>query len=229
MVVLHKRVSLLCLIGATITGHSCAFLLPSGLSFNHARQSTFSLKSTSVSNNVDLEMLPEIRSTVFEKDGGEQAWTESTEIIKNALYSSFSTDQTSEVELVLATAFSWKAYVKASPMMRKYQNPKLPDPTQIQQAIEWLRTGPLELPDDVIRDNIQAHPKTFLMDPQSSYKKAISSAPRKYRDPSVFKQALETDPTVLQVTYNCADDGCISECGSCWVTYRNRLAFGDSI
>ena len=40
---------------------------------------------------------------------------------------------------------------------------------------------------------------------------------------TVLKYLIQNDPNVLQVTFNCGDEGCQSECGSCWVTYENRL------
>ena len=76
---------------------------------------------------------------------------------------------------------------------------------------------------DQIRRNVEQHPEIYLREPNVMYRKVLGSAPRKYRDDSALKFLIETDPTVLQVTFNCGDEGCQSECGSCWVTYENRL------
>ena len=182
------------------------------------------LSSTSSNTiNADFDILPEIRSAVYENENGENQWKESIQMIQSEIHDDSIDEE--ELELQLATAFRWKAYVKASKTMRKYQNPKIPDPMKIQEALVWLQTGPLELTKEQLWKNIQNHPQTYLLDPQSSFQKAMGSAPKKYRDPTILTKLIEEDPSVLQVSYNCADDGCASECGNCWVAYGNRLSF----
>jgi hypothetical protein len=160
------------------------------------------------------DFLPAVREAVLEA-GGEAAWKESTE----ALSSLFNIE---EAELCLADAFGWKGWVKASSMTKRYQRTKMPDAVKIIEALEWLREGPLELNEEQMQSSITKYPKTYLDAPNESYRKALGTAPRKYRDH--LKELVRQDPTVLQVTYNCDGEGCSSECGSCWVSYENRLA-----
>jgi len=181
------------------------------------------LKSTSTETDLDIDLLTEVRSEIFSRDGGEDAWTETTSYLTNDVFDSSLSQE--EVELLLATTFRWKAYVKASSIMKKYQYPTLPDPAKIKQGVEWLKEGLLEMSMEQICKNIQSLPHTYLKDPEGSYKKALGSAPKKYRDASTLKALIEHDPAVLGITVNCADEGCASECGSCWVAYGNRFPF----
>jgi hypothetical protein len=160
------------------------------------------------------DFLPAVREAVLEA-GGETAWKESTE----ALSKFFDTE---EAELYLADAFGWKGWAKASDTTKKYQRPKLPDAVKIIEALEWLREGPLELNEEQMQSSIAKYPKTYLDSPSDSYRKAMGTAPRKYRNH--LKELIREDPTVLQVTYNCDGEGCASECGSCWVSYESRLS-----
>lgn len=163
------------------------------------------------------DILPEIRDEIMEREGHLQQWDESIKILSHLF------ENEEDAELHLADAFRWKAWAVASDMMKKYQRPSLPNAKTIQEGIDWLRDGPLEMNTDQIRRNVEQHPEIYLREPNVMYRKVLGSAPRKYRDDSALKFLIETDPTVLQVTFNCGDEGCQSECGSCWVTYENRL------
>jgi hypothetical protein len=149
--------------------------------------------------------------------GGEQAWKESTRVLSEIF------ELEEDAESCLAAAFSWKDWAKASDTMKRYQNPVLPDAAKVQEALVWLKDGPLELTEDQVRSSIRDYPKIYLVEPYEFYRKTMGSAPRKYRDPFVLKELIKDDPNVLQVTYNCDGEGCASECGSCWVSYANSL------
>lgn len=169
------------------------------------------------SSSTEMEgLLPVIRTAVAEA-GGEEAWKESTQVISEL----FECEE--EAELCLATAFNWRAWAKASDTMKRYQKTRLPDATKIQEALTWLKEGPLELNGNQLRNSIRDYPNIYLVEPMTFYRKTMGSAPRKYRDPSILKELITDDPNVLQVTYNCDGEGCASECGSCWVSYENRL------
>jgi hypothetical protein len=174
-----------------------------------------SLTAASMSSNPN-DLLPIIREAVLEA-GGEQAWKESTQLLSGLFESE------EDAELCLADAFSWKAWAKASDMMKRYQSPVLPDAAKVQEALVWLKEGPLELNDNQMRSSIRDYPKIYLVEPNEFYRKTMGSAPRKYRDPFILKELIKDDPNVLQVTFNCDGEGCASECGSCWVSYENRL------
>lgn len=164
-----------------------------------------------------VDLLPEIREAVTAAEGA-GGWEASVRILSELFESS---DE--EAELVLADAFRWKSWAAASDMMRRYQKPVLPETDQVREALEWLRDGPLELTEGQIRSNILSHPQIYLVKPDKAYKQVLGSAPRKYRDATTLKFLIEEDPTILQVWYNCDEEGCQSECGSCWVAYENRL------
>lgn len=168
-------------------------------------------------SSADMDLLPEIREAVTDADGA-GAWEESVQILSELFESS-----EEEAEFVLADAFRWKSWAVASEMMRRYQKPVLPEKDKVKEALEWLREGPLELTDGQIRSNILSHPQIYLVEPEKAFKKVLGSAPRKYRDATALKFLIEDDPTILQVWYNCDEEGCQSECGSCWVAYENRL------
>jgi hypothetical protein len=167
------------------------------------------------------DFLPAVREAVLEA-GGEAAWKESTEALSSSLFN----NNIEEAELCLADAFGWKAWVKASSMTKRFQRTKMPDAVKIIEALEWLREGPLELNEEQMQSSIKKYPKTYLDAPNESYRKALGTAPRKYRDH--LKELVRQDPDVLQVTYNCDGEGCASECGSCWVSYENRASIKSS-
>lgn len=171
----------------------------------------------SISTDPNVDLLPDIREAVMEADG-EQAWKESAQVLSDLFDSS-----EEEAELYLADAFRWKAWAKASDMMKRFQKPVLPDAAKVRDTLVWLKEGPLELNDEQVRSNIRDYPGIYLVEPKESYRKVLGSAPRKYRDATVLKELISDDPNILQVTFNCDGEGCQSECGSCWVAYENRL------
>lgn len=185
--------------------------------YNPLKSNRRSLLNAAAISSADLDLLPEIREAVMDAGGAEE-WEESAKVLSELFESS-----EEESELVLADAFRWKAWAMASGMMRRYQKPVLPEKDKVIEALGWLKDGPLELTDGQIRSNILSHPQIYLVEPDKAYKKVLGSAPRKYRDATTLKFLIEDDPTILQVWYNCDEEGCQSECGSCWVAYENRL------
>ena len=125
--------------------------------------------------------------------------------------------------MYLSDAYRWKAWAVASTTMRKYQRPTMPSPDDLRASLDFLADEPLQLTPDQILANVRKYPQIYLREPEKSYKKVLGSAPRRYRSDDVLKQFIEHDPNVLQVTFNCDGEGCQSECGSCWVSYENRL------
>ena len=130
----------------------------------------------------DVDLLPEIRNEIIEREGQLQAWEDSVQIISDLFNEEDeSSSEESEAELYLADAFRWKAWASATEMTRKYQRPVLPNADKLQEGLNWLRDGPLEMNDEMIRSNIRQYPGIYLREPHVLYKKVLGSAPRKYR------------------------------------------------
>ena len=130
----------------------------------------------------DVDLLPEIRNEILEREGQLQAWEESVQIISDLFNEEDeSSSEESEAELYIADAFRWKAWASATEMTRKYQRPVLPNADKLQEGLNWLRDGPLEMNDEMIRSNIRQYPGIYLREPDVFYKKVLGSAPRKYR------------------------------------------------
>lgn len=80
------------------------------------------------------------------------------------------------------------------------------------------------VPREVLQAGILQYPEAYLVAPQRNYERALKTAPSAYRDPDQFRALLCRDPSVLQCTYNCADSGCNSDCGNCWVSFEYKSA-----
>jgi len=128
-----------------------------------------------------------------------------------------------EAELRLAEATRWKAWATVtSDIARKYTQTTIPKPDEINETINWLQAEPLALTQEQMVAAIRRYPETYLKSPADNYKKALNVAPRQWRQsPEEFAKLVREQPRVMSLTYNCEDDGCQSECGSCWVTFRN--------
>lgn len=174
---------------------------------------------SSVSSSTPEEILSTVRQALAEEGSHLEDWDASVDFLASFL----ETDNPQDAALCLATATSWKSWAIAGKFARKYIQTVTPTPELLQHAVTWLEEGPLALESSLIHEYIRQHPHIYLMEPDVLYKKALGAAPRKYRDPAVFRECILRDPTVLQVTYNCEDEGCAANCGSCWVTYSNRL------
>lgn len=170
------------------------------------------------------ELLPTVREGIEEK-GATQEWNACAELLAaNVLVASgdSESDAVMEAEILLASALEWRGWARVtSTIARKYMRPKLPSSEQLQAALDWLRNGPLEMTDPInLANAIKESPTAYLVDPEAAYKTALETAPKHYKDPETFKALLMEDPSVLECSYNCADDGCNSNCGNCWVTYE---------
>ena len=129
-------------------------------------------------------------------------------------------DDKDVVEMAYATALNWKGWAMSSEGMRKFiPKPYGPDVEKLEAALAWLNGEPLSLSSDQLSFAIQEYPRTYLVDPKASYDKSLSVAPDDYQDRTAFTELVRQDLKALGNTYNCADGGCASECGSCWVTY----------
>lgn len=167
----------------------------------------------------DEELLPAIRTAVAEA-GGKDAWNESSQHLSEFTSGKISIEQ---AEVCLSKAYKWRAFaVVKSALARKYIETEVPNVSKLQESLSWLTTEPLSLDEDRLCAAIIEHPEAYLLQPQETYQTALACAPAKYKDPVDFKARLLEDASVLTCTYNCADDGCASECGNCWVSYEMR-------
>ena len=169
---------------------STTYVPPSVISQKQSSSSSSVIVLAS-SSTTDVDLLSEIRDEIIEREGQLQSWEDSIQVLTDLFKEEDETEESqhnNNVELYLADAFRWKAWASASETMRKYQRPVMPDADTIQEGITWLKDGPLEMKDEIIRRNIQKHPEIYLREPNKLYKKVIGSAPRKYRDDSILKQ-----------------------------------------
>ena len=168
---------------------------------------------------LDDDLLAVVREGIADVAGDLDAWEESI-----ALLSSEVSMNVKDAEHCLVDALGWKSWAKASKSFRKYQKPRQPNTTKLREALVWLREGPLKLNVDQLRSVIQDKPKVYLDGPEETYKMVLTSAPQKFKDPSVLNAMILDDPRVMECTYNCdiGDSGCLAECGNCWVTYGKR-------
>ena len=164
----------------------------------------------------DEELLPAVREGVAEKDALDE-WNSCVEFLAGDI----GVDHL-QAEILLAAALEWRGWARVtSALARKYMKPKTPDLQQLQTALSWLREGPLALTDSaILKEAIEKSPTAYLVDPAAAYAEALDTAPAKYKDADAFQALLMEDPSVLECSYNCVDDGCASECGNCWVSYE---------
>ena len=164
----------------------------------------------------DIERLPAIRDGVTEA-GGEEEWKKAV----SRLTSVMEVDQ-DEAEVLIADATNWKGWAMcSSDLMRKYIKCQIPDADKLEEALNWLKDGPLELDQQQLCAAIRQLPKVYLTDPENSYKLALKAAPEEFKNPEIYRTLVLEDPLALQCTYNCSEDGCNSECGNCWVSFQN--------
>jgi hypothetical protein len=169
------------------------------------------------STAVEYPYLETVREGILEA-GFEHVWNESAETLAESI-----SIELVEAEACLAQAWKWKNWaVTTSKIARKYVKTVEPDQEALKTSLNWLKDGPLALNHELIRDAILKYPEAYLACPEQNYKKALEVAPLEYQDPSEFRDLLLKDPSVLLCTYNCADGGCNSECGNCWVSFKIR-------
>ena len=159
------------------------------------------------------DYLESVRDGVQEAGFGD-AWTQAASKLSESTELNME-----EAEDCLARAWNWKNWaICSSPIARKYIKPQDPNVESIVTALEWV-TEHLELNPGTLKEGILQSPEAYLKAPEQSYTQALKVAPKKWSTPDDFKALLAEDPTVLQRTYNCEDEGCNSECGNCWVQY----------
>ena len=170
-----------------------------------------------VTSAATTDILPTVREGVADA-GGTAEWNASVEMLQNAM----TEVDVEEAETILANALGWRSWAVVSEKMRRFQRPITPDSEKLATALKWLSDGPLAMDKTQTVAAIKASPKVYLIDPEGTYKKAISAAPKDFKDEDTFKALCLEDPSVMECTYNCEDDGCASECGNCWVSYKIR-------
>lgn len=196
----------------------CCILLTVTMAFSPSHSSRFPplfLQSTTKDDIPGLEYLDEIREHVSEHI---VQWESCVKLVAGAT----GMDK-EEAELRLAEATRWKAYaIVKSDLARKHIKTIVPTVEDVTESIAWLQGEPLQLNREQLQAAVRNHAETYLRAPAANFKNAKNTAPRKWRqNPDEFCQLVREEPRVLGLTYNCADDGCASECGSCWVTFGN--------
>jgi len=170
---------------------------------------------SSTTENTDFDYLETVREGIAEA-GLQQDWEAAAAFLSHAL-----SIDLPEAEDSLAKAWNWRSWaVVKSKIARKFIKPLEPNVEQVRAAVQWLREGPLAVPDEVLVTGVREHPAVYLLTPQVTYEQALSVAPELYTSPDVFRETLLRSPSVLGCTFNCADQGCNSECGSCWVSFQ---------
>lgn len=184
----------------------------------------------------DLELLSSIREGLDEA-GYTDEWDKSVQYLSNFLSEINNVEDQAEkinnekAEMCLSDALGWKAWAKVTGIAKRFQKTQEPSLESLQKALDWLNDEdcPLQSSDGFDRNEYEKflyqaiidYPKIYLVEPDVQYKKVMGVAPRKFRES--LPEYIMKDPNVLQVTFNCEDEGCQSECGSCWVTYAGRL------
>ena len=174
-----------------------------------------SSSSSSTTENTDFDYLERVRDGIAEAGLQRRLGGRRRVLVQRRFH------RPPEAEDSLAKAWNWRSWaVVKSPMARKFIKPIKPDVEQIRAAVQWLREGPLAVPDAVLVTGVREHPAVYLLAPQVTYEQALSVAPEPYSSPNVFRETLLRSPSVLGCTFNCVDQGCNSECGSCWVSFQ---------
>jgi hypothetical protein len=169
-----------------------------------------------LSASTTADLLPTIRDGVAEMYDADE-WDRSVSF----LVEETKIEDAEALEMALATALNWKGWAMSSEGMRKFiPKPYAPDASKLESALGWLKGAPLSMSQEQIGTAIQELPRVYLADPESMYAKSLSVAPKEFQDPEAFTALVLEDFRALGNTYNCADDGCASECGNCWVTYK---------
>lgn len=128
-----------------------------------------------------------------------------------------------EAEECLAKVWQWKNWaICTSAIARKYIKTIDPDAAAVAASLDWLQAGPLGLDQDLLRASVISSPEAYLLSPEKNFDQAQKVAPEKWKDPTDFIQLLLEEPEALQLTYNCAGEGCNSNCGNCWVAREPR-------
>ncbi|CAJ1402459.1 unnamed protein product [Effrenium voratum] len=110
-------------------------------------------------------------------------------------------------------------------------------PEKIGRALRWLTQGPLQMTSEQLGKALAKKPLVYLLDPESSYQKALQVAPEQWRSAEALQALLRREPQVLDLTHNCLltdpaervinEDGqavhCDGKCTHCWRTASPKL------
>jgi hypothetical protein len=168
--------------------------------------------------------LERVRQGILEA-GHQEQWDKSVQLLTNRTIDGQVLLSLDAAQDVLARTWRWKAWaIVTSPTARRFMPaPVPPNATVIADALAWLcDSGPLASIWSVsaLRAGLMQCPHSFLLAPQASYQSLVCHiAPDVYRsNPQAVLELLRTKPTLFCATANCADVGCQSECGTCWVS-----------
>ena len=227
---LHHSLPLACVVLVAIISKTVAWIPPASIPSTTGRSSRSSILSSTILSSTKLaavktdeDLLPIVRDGIAEQ-GATEAWQACVQLLVDTPGLQLDDDE-QKAEVLLAAALEWRGWARvSSALARKYMTPRPPDPIQLQTALQWLHEGPLGLTDgEMLQQAIQSCPTAYLVDPAAAYQQALATAPPPYRNaPDEFKTLLLEDPSVLKHNYNCrqdGNDGCNSECGTCWVSY----------
>ena len=199
----------------------------------------FFLNQATTSDDDELLLLRTVRDELKER-GYMEEWdacvTLLTEYPGGLGRSADSAIPREEAERLLAAAYEWRGYARVtSALARKYMKPKKPNPEQLQKALTWLSitnnnnnnndddddesSFALNWSSGELLVAFHAAPTVYLIDPATAFNECLASAPAPYNTRKALLELIRSDPTALQNNYNCKDDGCNSECGTCWVSY----------
>jgi hypothetical protein len=173
-----------------------------------------------------LDYLELVREGIQE-GGQEDEWDEATQILMESTLLS-----QQDAQDCLARALNWRNWALCkSKIAKRYIKPKPPNAQSLKVSLDWLKGDPLFLTDpDKLQMAILSNPEPYLLSPKESYQKALQVAPSKYKhDPLDFIRFVLANPYALGCVYNCVNDGCNSECGSCWVSYENRASLARDV
>jgi hypothetical protein len=172
------------------------------------------------SSSANLDYLELVREGIQEASQ-EDEWDEATRILMES--TRFSQQDAQDC---LAQALNWKNWALCkSKIAKRGIKPKPANAQTLQVALEWLQGEPLNLNDpEQLQMAILSSPEPYLLCPEESYQKALQVAPSKYKDPFDFARFVLANPSALGCVHNCVNNGCNSECGSCWVSFENRAS-----
>jgi hypothetical protein len=205
------------LIGTYYEYSSTSSILRRGSAAASRSTTSFVILSASSSSANTLDYLETVREGMAEMGFDVEEW-ESCGILL-AEKTGLSLEESQDV---LAKAWSWKSWaVTTSKIARKYIKPKEPSVSIVEGALSWLEGEPLNLStQQEFTRAVRSDPVAYLVDPATSYQKALQAAPPEYKDVNAFHALLADKPEALKNYANCKEDGCNSECGNCWVSFK---------